>query len=211
MSDRGIEQINRIRGKKDAYDILGIGRNDANLDDAKVKKAYKKLALLLHPDKCQEEGAEECFKSVSAAYKCLETQEKRRHYNITGADEDDNNGGMGGFNPANFAGQDELFAQMFEEILRQQGGSSHGQFGQGFGSGQFMHEASMNGGQGSPFFVNLGGMGMPGMRCICMYIYKCVCMYVCMYVCLYVCIYVDVCMYEYSYVCLCKCLYALIS
>ena len=46
-------------------------------------------------DKCQDEGAEECFKSVSAAYKCLETEEKRRHYNMTGTDSDDN-GHMGG-------------------------------------------------------------------------------------------------------------------
>ena len=51
----------------------------------------------IYIDKCQEEGAEECFKSVSAAYKCLETEEKRRHYNMTGTDSDDS-GHMGGNN-----------------------------------------------------------------------------------------------------------------
>merc|ERR1711871_86213 len=145
MSSKGSAEIARIKGKKDAYEILGLSRS-SDLDDAKVKKAYKKLALLLHPDKCQDEGAEECFKSVSAAYKCLETADKRRHYNATGTDRDDSNN-MGGFNPANFSGQDELFAQMFEEILKQQGGSSRGGFPGGFGNAQFMRGASMGGGR----------------------------------------------------------------
>ena len=48
MSSKGSAEIARIKGKKDAYEILGLSRS-SDLDDAKVKKAYKKLALLLHP------------------------------------------------------------------------------------------------------------------------------------------------------------------
>ena len=42
-------EIARIKGKKDAYDILGLTKNSSDIDDITVKKAYKKLALLLHP------------------------------------------------------------------------------------------------------------------------------------------------------------------
>ena len=54
MSNKGSIEIARIKGKKDAYDILGLNKNSSDLDDAKVKKAYKKLALLLHPGKDYE-------------------------------------------------------------------------------------------------------------------------------------------------------------
>jgi preprotein translocase subunit Sec63 len=52
--------------KEQAYEILEL---TAHSDEAEVKKAYRRLALALHPDKnggCPESA--EKFKLVSAAY-----------------------------------------------------------------------------------------------------------------------------------------------
>lgn len=56
------EMVTRIRASKgDFYKILNVERS---ADDDEIKKAYRKLALKLHPDKCQAPGAEEAFKRV---------------------------------------------------------------------------------------------------------------------------------------------------
>lgn len=51
--------LNRIKKCKDYYEILGV---DKEATDNDVKKAYKKLALQLHPDKNKAPGAAEAFK-----------------------------------------------------------------------------------------------------------------------------------------------------
>ena len=63
--------------KKNYYDILGVARN-ATEDD--IKKAYKKHAIKLHPDKNRAPQAADAFKKVSAAYACLTDATKRRIY-----------------------------------------------------------------------------------------------------------------------------------
>lgn len=56
------EMISRIRRSKgDYYKVLGVERS---ADEDEIKKAYRKLALKLHPDKCQAPGAEEAFKGL---------------------------------------------------------------------------------------------------------------------------------------------------
>jgi len=74
----------KILRTNDYYQILELPR-DAN-EDA-VKKAYKKIALKLHPDKNKAPGAEEAFKKVSKAVQCLTDQEKKNVYDRYG-DED---------------------------------------------------------------------------------------------------------------------------
>jgi len=67
---------------KSLYDILGVP-NDASL--AEIKKAFKKLAIELHPDKNDgDKDKEEQFKEVQNAYAILSEPTKRRIYDETG-------------------------------------------------------------------------------------------------------------------------------
>lgn len=47
------------------YEILGL---EKSCSDAEVKKAYRKLSLLTHPDKNGYEGADEAFKCESESF-----------------------------------------------------------------------------------------------------------------------------------------------
>uniref|UniRef100_A0A2K5IJW8 DnaJ homolog subfamily C member 27 n=1 Tax=Colobus angolensis palliatus TaxID=336983 RepID=A0A2K5IJW8_COLAP len=62
------DAIRRIRNSKDSWDMLGVKRG-ASRDE--VNKAYRKLALLLHPDKCVAPGSEDAFKAVVNARSAL--------------------------------------------------------------------------------------------------------------------------------------------
>lgn len=57
----------RVRkcGATDYYDILGLEEKKAVCSDSEIKKAYRKLSLLTHPDKNGYTGADEAFKSMS--------------------------------------------------------------------------------------------------------------------------------------------------
>lgn len=79
-----MQLVQKILRTKDYYDILDIPR-DSNEDG--VKKAYKKIALRLHPDKNKAPGAEEAFKKVSKAVQCLTDQEKKNVYDKYGDEE----------------------------------------------------------------------------------------------------------------------------
>mgnify|MGYP003314394756 CR=1 FL=1 len=61
-----------------------------------VKKAYRKLALKLHPDKNTAPGADDAFKLVSLAYNTLSDAEKKAHYDRYGDDQPINGSAGGG-------------------------------------------------------------------------------------------------------------------
>ena len=82
------EIIARIKGASDLYDILDI---EKDVDESGLTKAYRKLAMKLHPDKCQLEGAEEAFKKVSGAYSQLKDPQQRAHYDRFGGSSDSSN------------------------------------------------------------------------------------------------------------------------
>jgi curved DNA-binding protein len=69
---------------KDYYKILGVSKD---VSDEDLKKAYRKLAMKYHPDQNQgDKKAEESFKEVNEAYAVLSDKEKRRQYDMFGAD-----------------------------------------------------------------------------------------------------------------------------
>src|SRR5690606_35409676 len=61
------------------YGILGV---DPLADDESVRKQYRKLALMLHPDKNKCKGAEGAFKLVSEAWSLLSDKVRRYSYNL---------------------------------------------------------------------------------------------------------------------------------
>ncbi|EOA23085.1 hypothetical protein CARUB_v10003867mg [Capsella rubella] len=61
----------------DWYRVLGV---EPLADDDALKRQYKKLALLLHPDKNRFKGAEGAFKLVSQAWCLLSDKVKRSAY-----------------------------------------------------------------------------------------------------------------------------------
>ena len=65
----------------DYYKVLNIGRDATQ---GEIKKAYRKLAMDVHPDVNASEQAQEEFIAVSQAYDVLGDTEKRRRYDRTG-------------------------------------------------------------------------------------------------------------------------------
>ncbi|XP_065084671.1 dnaJ homolog subfamily B member 14-like [Ochlerotatus camptorhynchus] len=79
-----LEAVKRIKKCKDYYEVLGITKESPDTD---IKKAYKKLALQLHPDKNKAPGSAEAFKAIGNAVAILTDAEKRKSYDLYGADE----------------------------------------------------------------------------------------------------------------------------
>ncbi|KDQ57948.1 hypothetical protein JAAARDRAFT_193432 [Jaapia argillacea MUCL 33604] len=85
------------------YDILGVAV-DATADD--IKKAYRRLAIKLHPDKNPNDpSAEERFKELAIAYQTLSDPELRKKYNEFGPKESAPEGG--------YVDPEEIFGSIF--------------------------------------------------------------------------------------------------
>ncbi|KAF8197364.1 DnaJ domain-containing protein [Pholiota molesta] len=98
------------------YDLLEVPPTASESD---LKKAYRKKALRLHPDKG---GDPELFKEVTHAYEILSDPDKRHIYDARGEAGLSEQGGMGGMDPQ------DLFSQLF--------GGGGGFFGGGGGGGR---------------------------------------------------------------------------
>jgi len=78
---------------RDYYEILGVERT---IDAAGLKSAYRKLAMIHHPDR--NGGSEESmakFKEISEAYTVLSDDQKRAAYDRFGHAAFENGGGRG--------------------------------------------------------------------------------------------------------------------
>ncbi|TKA52753.1 hypothetical protein B0A49_10715 [Cryomyces minteri] len=150
------------------YDILGLEEVKTTCTDGEIKKAYRKLSLLTHPDKNGYDGADEAFKMVSRAFQILSDPDKKSKFDKFGGDPDNRFGGGSASTASPFSGfgrsggaaraggpmweeeisPEEMFRQFFG------GGGMGGGFGGPFGGGLFD--------TGPGFVFNLGGG--PGIR-----------------------------------------------
>jgi DnaJ-class molecular chaperone len=131
----------------DLYQELGVGRGAAEGD---IKKAYRKLAKELHPDRNKDNPkASERFSKVTRAYDILTDKDKRAQYDRGEIDEEGNPrmpfgyggagaGGAGGFKRPDFeaagdpADLSDIFEGLFGGAQARGGGGGFGGFG-GFG------------------------------------------------------------------------------
>lgn len=136
---------------KDYYEILGLKKSAT---PEEIKKAYRKLALKYHPDRNKEDkDAEARFKDVSEAYAVLSNPEKRKQYDMYGAE-----GFQNRFSQEDiFKGFD--FGSIFSEFGF--GGAGRGQniFSQIFGDAAGKGSYHFSG--GSPFGSSGGTYGRP--------------------------------------------------
>jgi DnaJ-class molecular chaperone len=124
----------------DLYSKLGVKKG---ADEAEIKKAYRKLAKELHPDRNQDNPkATERFAEVTSAYDLLSDRDKRAQYDRGEIDEQGNprgpfgfggRAGGGGFRPGagpGGAGQDfgdgADFGDIFENIFGRSRGPGAG-------------------------------------------------------------------------------------
>lgn len=99
--------------KRDYYEILGV---DKSVDEAGLKKAYRRLAMKYHPDRNPDDTvAEEKFKEAKEAFEVLGDSQKRAAYDQFGHAGVDGSAGMGGGRGgANF---NDIFGDVFGDIF----------------------------------------------------------------------------------------------
>jgi len=141
----------------DLYSELGVARG---ADEGEIKKAYRKLAKELHPDRNKDNAkASERFSKVTRAYDILTDKDKRAQYDRGEIDEEGNPrmpfgfgrgggaGGGAGYRRAaggsefDMGGEQVDLSDLFDSIIggtRRGGGGGGGPFGgfSGFGNGR---------------------------------------------------------------------------
>lgn len=113
--------------KVDLYDVLGVSKS-ASPDE--IKKAFRKKAISLHPDKHGgDKEKEQEFKKVNEAYAVLSDVDKRAHYDKFGVIDDIPGGSGGGVDIS------EIFKGMFGGMGGPMGGDFSFVFMDGHGGG----------------------------------------------------------------------------
>lgn len=101
----------------DLYAVLSLGR-DAKAED--IKKAYRRLALVYHPDKRAsaatdaKDNASHRFQQIGFAYSVLSDEERRSRYDRTGRTDD---GGVN-FGPGESGTWETYFEELFDRVTR---------------------------------------------------------------------------------------------
>ena len=70
----GVNIITQILSNDDPYKILGVSKNSS---PSEIKSAFKKLSLVVHPDKCKHKEAANAFAKLKNAYDLI----KHGNYN----------------------------------------------------------------------------------------------------------------------------------
>ncbi len=125
--------------RKDYYKILGI---EKDATETEIKKGYRKLAIIHHPDKNPDDKeAEHRFKEIGEAYENLSDPQKRARYD-SGEDLVDpadmfGGGGGGGFGGGMGGGMGGIDPDILFQMMNGGGGFGGGRGGGGFGGQQF--------------------------------------------------------------------------
>lgn len=115
----------------DLYAVLGL---ESTATDEDIKKVYRKLALIYHPDKhvssteAAKQAASRKFQQVGFAYAVLSDKKRRVKYDATGSTEDsfDLAGGEDGW--------EAYFEALFESVTRDKLDQMKKEYqGEGFG------------------------------------------------------------------------------
>ena len=126
--------------KRDYYKVLDVARDASEVD---IKKAYRRLAMKLHPDRNPgDKSAEEQFKEVKEAYEVLTDAGKRAAYDQfghEGLDAQRGAGGGPGFNPGEAFG--DIFGDVFGDIF---GGGRRGGRSQVFRGADLRYELELD-------------------------------------------------------------------
>lgn len=88
------------------YQLLSVDRSSSQVD---IRRAYRKKALMYHPDKCKEEDCNGMFQAVAEAYETLSDPEKKENYDKYG----DKGGGSGYDLKTRYQGGHNVFESMF--------------------------------------------------------------------------------------------------
>lgn len=100
--------------KRDYYEVLSVERT-ATGDE--IKRAYRKKAIELHPDRNPDDpAAEDAFKECSEAYAMLSDADKRTRYDRLGHEGMGGSGGAG-FDPVDLGSMAEILEGLFGDVL----------------------------------------------------------------------------------------------
>jgi len=99
--------------KRCYYEILGVARSAS---DEEVKKAFRRLAMKNHPDRCPDDPhAQDRFKEAKEAYEILGDPQRRAMYDQYGHAAFENGAGRRGGAP--FGDVGDIFGDIFSDIF----------------------------------------------------------------------------------------------